>query len=64
MELKSTKLFEYDATGKIITSFREQADELFIAIHSIPTHLKIISQKTDCHSFAPLLKFAIALGLS
>ena len=48
------------ANGK---SSKEMADELFISIHTINTHRKNIIQKTDCRSFAALLKFAMAFEL-
>lgn len=44
-------------------SSKEIADELFVSVHTINTHRKNIIQKTDCHSFAALLKFAIAFEL-
>ncbi len=48
------------ANGK---SSKEIAEELFISIHTVHTHRKNIIQKTDCQSFANLLKFAVAFEL-
>lgn len=48
------------ANGK---SSKEIAGELFISIHTVNTHRKNIIQKTGCHSFAALLKFAVAFEL-
>ncbi|WP_270090352.1 helix-turn-helix transcriptional regulator [Sphingobacterium sp. SYP-B4668] len=48
------------ANGK---SSKEIADELFISIHTVNTHRKNVIQKTQCNSFATLLKFAIAFEL-
>lgn len=44
-------------------SSRAIADELFISVHTVQTHRKNIIRKTDCASFAALLKFAIAFDL-
>ena len=48
------------ANGK---SSKEIAEELFISIHTVHTHRKNIIQKTECQSFANLLKFAVAFEL-
>jgi DNA-binding CsgD family transcriptional regulator len=44
-------------------SSKEIAEELFVSIHTINTHRKNIIRKTDCNSFAALLKFALAFEL-
>lgn len=44
-------------------SSQQIADKLFISIHTVNTHRKNIILKTDCRSFAKLLKFAIAFNL-
>lgn len=44
-------------------SSQQIADKLFISIHTVNTHRKNIILKTDCRSFAKLLKFAFAFNL-
>lgn len=48
------------ANGK---SSKQIAEELFISIHTVHTHRKNIILKTECQSFANLLKFAVAFEL-
>lgn len=48
------------ANGK---SSRDIAEDLFVSVHTVQTHRKNIIRKTGCHSFAELLKFALAFEL-
>ena len=44
-------------------STKDIADELFISSYTVSSHRKNIIRKTDCKSFAELLRFAIAFDL-
>jgi DNA-binding CsgD family transcriptional regulator len=44
-------------------STQEIAGQLFISVHTVSTHRKNIIGKTDCKSFAELLRFALAFDL-
>lgn len=48
------------ANGK---STGEIAEQLFLSNHTVSTHRKNIIHKTDCKSFAELVKFAVAFDL-
>lgn len=48
------------ATGK---SSKEIADQLFISPFTVSTHRKNLIRKINCHSFAELLRFALAFDL-
>ncbi len=48
------------ATGK---STKEIAEQLFLSPHTISTHRKNLIYKIECHSFAELLRFAMAFDL-
>jgi len=41
----------------------EIADQLYISAHTVSTHRKNIIRKTECKSFAELLRFALAFDL-
>src|SRR5690606_41340408 len=45
------------------TSTKEVAEQLFLSPHTVSTHRKNLIYKTDCHSFAELLRFAMAFDL-
>jgi len=44
-------------------STREVAEQLFISFHTVSTHRKNIIRKTECSSFAELLRFAVIFDL-
>src|SRR5690606_39147929 len=48
------------ANGK---STKEIAEQLFLSPHTISTHRKNLIYKIECHSFAELLRFAMAFDL-
>lgn len=57
---REKKIITMTANGK---SSKEMAEELFISVHTINTHRKNINRKTDCRTFAALVKFALAFDL-
>ncbi len=44
-------------------SSRDIAQQLFVSVHTINTHRKNIIRKTNCTTFAALMKFALAFDL-
>lgn len=48
------------ANGK---STKEIAEQLFLSPHTVSTHRKNLIYKIECHSFAELLRFAMAFDL-
>lgn len=48
------------ANGK---STKEVAEQLFLSPHTVSTHRKNLIYKIECHSFAELLRFAMAFDL-
>ena len=44
-------------------SSAEMADVLFISLHTVSTHRRNILRKIECHTFAELLRFAMAFDL-
>lgn len=44
-------------------SSKDIAEQLFLSLHTVSTHRKNLIYKTECHSFADLLRFAMAFDL-
>jgi len=44
-------------------SSKDIAEQLFLSPHTVSTHRKNLIYKIECHSFAELLRFAMAFDL-